>query len=54
MLGLTGRNPVKDGGYGEEHGCMKCQPERTTAEAERDSYFKRKQGDDRLIMREEH
>lgn len=40
MLGPSGRNPVKDGGYGEEDRCMKCQPERTTAEAERD-YWER-------------
>lgn len=45
---------MKGGGYGDEDGCMKCQPERTTVEAARDSYFKRKQGDDMLVMREEH
>lgn len=41
-------DPVKDGDDGEEERRTKCQPERTTAEAERMSYFNRKQGDGRL------
>lgn len=40
-------DPVKNGDDGEEEQRTKCQRERTTAEAERMSYFNRKQGDDR-------
>lgn len=41
-------DPVTDGDDGEEERRNKCQPEGTTAEAERMSYFNRKQGDDGL------